>query len=118
MATLQSVSQQPDGFWIDSYVTAAAWFRADDGDKRIALPRYRGCASFRDNVAAPGSIRNGMPRSNGGGRSVGCCSAHFPASLEQSVIQYAGLLAARAAYHGRDDIASLHRLTPAMYLLI
>jgi hypothetical protein len=38
MATLQPVSQQPDGFWTDSYATAAAWFRADDGGKRMTLP--------------------------------------------------------------------------------
>ncbi|WP_295407243.1 hypothetical protein [uncultured Thiocystis sp.] len=37
MATLQPVSKEPSGFWTDDFVTAAAWFRADDGGKRMSL---------------------------------------------------------------------------------
>lgn len=38
MATLQPVAKLPDDFWTDSYSTAAVWFRADDGGKRMMLP--------------------------------------------------------------------------------
>lgn len=37
MATIQPVAMTPDQFWTDDFVTAAAWFRAEDGNKRMAL---------------------------------------------------------------------------------
>ncbi len=37
MATLQPVAMAPSKFWIDDFATAAAWFRADDGGKRMAI---------------------------------------------------------------------------------
>lgn len=37
MATLQPVSMKPNGFWTDDFSTAAVWFRADDGGKRMAM---------------------------------------------------------------------------------
>lgn len=37
MATLQPVSMTPNGFWTDDFATVAAWFRAEDGGKRMAL---------------------------------------------------------------------------------
>lgn len=37
IATLQPVAQQPDNFWTNDFATAAAWFRAEDGGKRMKL---------------------------------------------------------------------------------
>ena len=38
MTTLQPVSMKPDDtWWTDDFVTAAAWFRANDGGKRMKL---------------------------------------------------------------------------------
>ena len=37
MATLQPVSKLPDEFWTDDFMTAARWFRADAGQKRMSL---------------------------------------------------------------------------------
>jgi len=38
MATLQPVSMKPDGiWWTDDFVTAAAWFRAQNAGKRMKL---------------------------------------------------------------------------------
>ncbi|MBF6723633.1 hypothetical protein HN240_18800 [Acinetobacter baumannii] len=37
MATWQPVSMTPNGFWTDDFATVAAWFRAEDGGKRMAL---------------------------------------------------------------------------------
>ena len=37
MATLQPVAKVPNEFWTDDFRTAAQWFRAEDGGKRMAL---------------------------------------------------------------------------------
>lgn len=37
MATLQPVSKAPDEWWTDDFRTAAQWFRAEDGGKRLSL---------------------------------------------------------------------------------
>lgn len=37
MATLQPVTMQPSEFWTEDFRTAAAWFRGEDGGKRMAL---------------------------------------------------------------------------------
>jgi hypothetical protein len=37
IATFQPVAQQPDDYWTNDYATVAAWFRADDGGKQMAL---------------------------------------------------------------------------------
>lgn len=37
MATLQPVAKAPNEFWTDDFATVAAWFRADDGSKRMAM---------------------------------------------------------------------------------
>lgn len=37
MATLQPVAMEPNDYWTDDFATAAAWFRAEDGGKRMAL---------------------------------------------------------------------------------
>jgi len=37
MATLQPVAMKPNSFWTDDFATAAAWFRTDDGGKRMTL---------------------------------------------------------------------------------
>jgi hypothetical protein len=37
MATLQPVAKAPNGFWTDDFATVAAWFREDDGGKRMAM---------------------------------------------------------------------------------
>jgi hypothetical protein len=37
MATLQPVTMQPGEFWTDDFRTAAQWFRAEDGGKRMKL---------------------------------------------------------------------------------
>jgi hypothetical protein len=41
MATLQPVSMQPNDFWTDEFVTAAAWLRAEDGGKRMIISARR-----------------------------------------------------------------------------
>lgn len=37
MATLQPVAMTPNEFWTDDFATVAAWFRAEDGGKRMAM---------------------------------------------------------------------------------
>jgi len=37
IGTLQPVSMKPNEFWTDDFETVAAWFRADDSGKRMAL---------------------------------------------------------------------------------
>lgn len=37
MATLQPVAMAPNEFWTDDFVTVAAWFRATDGGKCMAM---------------------------------------------------------------------------------
>lgn len=37
MATLQPVAKVPNEFWTDDFRTAAQWFRAEDGGKRMAI---------------------------------------------------------------------------------
>ena len=37
MATLQPVAKESNEFWTDDFRTAAQWFRAEDGGKRMAL---------------------------------------------------------------------------------
>lgn len=37
MATLQPVAKSPNEFWTDDFATVAAWFRAEDGGKRMAM---------------------------------------------------------------------------------
>ena len=37
MATLQPVSKLPGEFWTDDFRTAAQWFRAEDGGKRMKV---------------------------------------------------------------------------------
>lgn len=37
MATLQPVAMAPNEFWTDDFATVAAWFRAEDGGKRMAM---------------------------------------------------------------------------------
>lgn len=37
MATLQPVTMEPGEFWTDDFRTAAKWFRAEDGGKRMKL---------------------------------------------------------------------------------
>lgn len=37
MATLQPVTMEPGEFWTDDFRTAARWFRAEDGGKRMKL---------------------------------------------------------------------------------
>ncbi|MCO5103843.1 MAG: hypothetical protein M9919_07540 [Burkholderiaceae bacterium] len=37
MATLQPVTMEPGEFWTDDFRTAAQWFRADDGGKRMKI---------------------------------------------------------------------------------
>ena len=37
MATFQPVEMQPGEFWTDDFRTAAQWFRAEDGGKRMKL---------------------------------------------------------------------------------
>jgi hypothetical protein len=37
MATLQPVTMESGEFWTDSFITAAQWFRAEDGGKRMKL---------------------------------------------------------------------------------
>lgn len=41
MATLQPVSMTPNNFWTDDFATVAAWFRAEDGGKRMSLVERR-----------------------------------------------------------------------------
>jgi len=51
IATLQPVAKLPDDFWTDNFLTAAAWFRTDDGGRRMTLAasskRPRGARSKR-----------------------------------------------------------------------
>ncbi|MBR8243090.1 hypothetical protein [Burkholderia multivorans] len=37
MATMQPVAMTPNEFWTDDFATVAAWFRANDGGKRMAM---------------------------------------------------------------------------------
>ena len=37
MATLQPVSKLPGEFWTDDFRTAAQWFRAEDGGRRMKV---------------------------------------------------------------------------------
>lgn len=37
MATMQPVSMKSSEFWTDDFATAAAWFRAEDGGKRLTI---------------------------------------------------------------------------------
>ena len=37
MATLQPVAMAPNKFWTDDFATAAAWFRLEDGGKRMTI---------------------------------------------------------------------------------
>lgn len=37
MATIQPVATAPNEFWTDDFSTAAEWFRANDGSKRMAM---------------------------------------------------------------------------------
>lgn len=37
MTTMQPVAKTPNDFWTDDFVTAAAWFRAQDGGKRMTI---------------------------------------------------------------------------------
>lgn len=37
IASLQPVSMVPNEFWTDDFNVVAQWFRADPGDKRMAL---------------------------------------------------------------------------------
>ncbi len=37
MATLQPVAKSPNDYWTDEFETAAAWFRSEDGGKRMGL---------------------------------------------------------------------------------
>lgn len=37
MATMQPVAKTSNEFWTDDFATAAAWFRADDGGKRMTI---------------------------------------------------------------------------------
>lgn len=58
MATLQPVSMKPDGaWWTDDFVTAAAWFRADSGDKRMKLPTVRKVTRARKKAGTHPKLR-------------------------------------------------------------
>jgi hypothetical protein len=35
MATIQPVAKNPNAYWTDDFITAAAWFRAEDNGKRM-----------------------------------------------------------------------------------
>lgn len=55
MATFRPVAMQPNDFWTEDFATAAAWFRENDGGKRIGLaPKVR----------SKQQSRNRTPRSN------------------------------------------------------
>lgn len=41
MATLQPVSMEPSAFWTDSFEEVVAWFRDEDGGKRLNDTRRR-----------------------------------------------------------------------------
>lgn len=57
MATMQPVSMKPNEFWTDDFAAVAAWFRADDGGKRMSLvelPKKARVNRKKKDVQTPG----------------------------------------------------------------